>query len=87
MTELLYQTDSYLQEFDAVVTAVDPEARWIKRRFTLAVGGSRMILENSQRPLVWPVLLRKLKNRVQMYCIFWATINPYRRLANPYMGN
>ena len=29
MTELLYQTDSYLQEFDAVVTAVDPEARTV----------------------------------------------------------
>jgi len=27
MTELLYQTDSYLCEFDAVITAVDPEAR------------------------------------------------------------
>jgi len=26
MTELLYQTDSYLKEFDAIVTAVDPEA-------------------------------------------------------------
>lgn len=25
MTELLYLTDSYLQEFDAIVTAVDPE--------------------------------------------------------------
>lgn len=25
MTELLYQTDSYLQEFDAIVTAVDPD--------------------------------------------------------------
>ena len=29
MTELLYQTDSYLQEFDAEVTAVDPEARTV----------------------------------------------------------
>jgi misacylated tRNA(Ala) deacylase len=27
MTELLYQTDSYIQEFDATVTAVDPENR------------------------------------------------------------
>ena len=27
MTELLYQTDSYLKEFDATVTAVDAEAR------------------------------------------------------------
>jgi len=27
MTELLYQTDSYLKDFDAVITAVDPEAR------------------------------------------------------------
>jgi len=27
MTELLYQTDSYLNEFDATVTAVDAEAR------------------------------------------------------------
>jgi misacylated tRNA(Ala) deacylase len=27
MTELLYQTDSYLKDFDATVTAVDPEAR------------------------------------------------------------
>jgi len=27
MTELLYQTDSYLKEFDAVVTAVDSDAR------------------------------------------------------------
>jgi len=27
MTDLLYQTDSYLKEFDAVVTAVDTEAR------------------------------------------------------------
>ncbi len=27
MTELLYQTDSYLREFEAVVTAVDAEAR------------------------------------------------------------
>ncbi len=27
MTELLYQTDSYLKEFDAIVTAVDAEAR------------------------------------------------------------
>ena len=27
MTELLYQTDSYLKEFEAVVTAVEPEAR------------------------------------------------------------
>jgi len=29
MTELLYQTDSYLKEFDASVTAVDTEARAI----------------------------------------------------------
>jgi len=29
MTELLYQTDSYLKEFDAVVTAVDAEARTV----------------------------------------------------------
>ena len=29
MTEQLYQTDSYLKEFDATVTAVDPEARTI----------------------------------------------------------
>lgn len=29
MTELIYQTDSYLQEFDATVTAVDPENRSI----------------------------------------------------------
>jgi misacylated tRNA(Ala) deacylase len=29
MTELLYQTDSYLQEFDATVTAVIPEQRAI----------------------------------------------------------
>ena len=29
MTELLYQTDSYLKEFDAVVTSVDPEARTV----------------------------------------------------------
>lgn len=27
MTELLYQTDSYLKEFDAVVTAIDQDAR------------------------------------------------------------
>ncbi len=27
MTDLLYQTDSYLREFEATVTAVDPEAR------------------------------------------------------------
>lgn len=27
MTELLYQTDSYLKEFDAAVTSVEPEAR------------------------------------------------------------
>jgi misacylated tRNA(Ala) deacylase len=27
MTQLLYQTDSYLKEFDARVTAMDPEAR------------------------------------------------------------
>ena len=27
MTELIYQTDSYLQEFDAVITAVDHETR------------------------------------------------------------
>lgn len=26
MTELIYQTDSYIQEFDATVTAVDPES-------------------------------------------------------------
>ncbi|MFN8448584.1 MAG: alanyl-tRNA editing protein [Anaerolineae bacterium] len=29
MTELLYQTDSYLKEFDAVVTAVDEEKRGV----------------------------------------------------------
>jgi len=29
MTELLYQIDSYLQEFDAKVTAVNPEARTV----------------------------------------------------------
>lgn len=29
MTELLYQTDSYLQTFDAVITAIDPEQGWI----------------------------------------------------------
>jgi len=29
MTELLYQTDSYLKEFDAIVTAVDAEARTV----------------------------------------------------------
>ena len=29
MTELLYQTDSYLKEFDATVTAVDAEARTV----------------------------------------------------------
>jgi misacylated tRNA(Ala) deacylase len=29
MTDLLYQTDSYLQEFEAVVTAVDPENRTV----------------------------------------------------------
>lgn len=29
MTELLYQTDSYLKEFDAIVTAVDVEARTV----------------------------------------------------------
>jgi misacylated tRNA(Ala) deacylase len=29
MTELLYQTDSYLREFDATVTAVDAEARTV----------------------------------------------------------
>ena len=29
MTELLYQTDSYLKEFDAIVTAVDAESRTI----------------------------------------------------------
>jgi len=27
MTELLYQTDSYIKDFDATVTAVDPETR------------------------------------------------------------
>jgi len=27
MTELLYQTDSYMQEFDATITSVDPETR------------------------------------------------------------
>jgi len=27
MTDLLYQTDSYLKEFDATITAVDPETR------------------------------------------------------------
>ena len=27
MTDLLYQTDSYLREFEATVTAVDPEAK------------------------------------------------------------
>ncbi len=29
MTKLLYQTDSYIKEFDAVVTAVDAEARTV----------------------------------------------------------
>jgi misacylated tRNA(Ala) deacylase len=29
MTELLYQTDSYLKEFDSIVTAVDGEARTV----------------------------------------------------------
>ena len=29
MTELLYQTDSYLKGFDAIVTAVDPEAKTV----------------------------------------------------------
>ena len=29
MTDLLYQTDSYLKEFDAVVTSVDSEARTV----------------------------------------------------------
>jgi misacylated tRNA(Ala) deacylase len=29
MTELLYQTDSYLKEFDSVISAVDPENRFI----------------------------------------------------------
>jgi len=29
MTELLYQTDSYLKEFDATITAVDTEARTV----------------------------------------------------------
>jgi misacylated tRNA(Ala) deacylase len=29
MTELLYQTDSYLKEFDAIVTAADVEARTV----------------------------------------------------------
>src|SRR3989304_4312756 len=29
MTELLYQTDSYLQSFDASVTGVDPEAHGV----------------------------------------------------------
>ena len=29
MTKLLYQTDSYLKEFDATVTVVDPEARTV----------------------------------------------------------
>lgn len=29
MTKLLYQTDSYIKEFDAVVTGVDPEQRGI----------------------------------------------------------
>ena len=29
MTELLYQTDSYIKEFDAVVTAVDTESRTV----------------------------------------------------------
>lgn len=29
MTELLYQTDSYLREFEAVVTGVDPEKRGV----------------------------------------------------------
>ena len=43
MTDLLYQTDSYLREFDATVVAVDAEAgrvwRWIARRSTPAGAG------------------------------------------------
>jgi len=27
MTELLYQTDSYLKEFEAVITAVNPDEK------------------------------------------------------------
>jgi len=42
MTQLLYQTDSYLQEFDAVVTGVQPETRVVtldRTAFYAAGGG------------------------------------------------
>ena len=43
MTDLLYQTDSYLREFDAMVVAVDAEAGRValdRRRFIRVAAGS-----------------------------------------------
>ncbi len=48
MTQLLYQTDAYLQQFQAVVTAVDPAVRSVvldQSAFILAEAASRVILE------------------------------------------
>jgi misacylated tRNA(Ala) deacylase len=48
MTELLYQTDSYLQEFDAKVTSVHPAERAVvldRTSFYPAVDDSPATLE------------------------------------------
>ena len=57
MTELLYQTDSYLREFDATVVAVDAEAGRValdRSRSTRAAAGSRVIWARRRRPLGSP---------------------------------
>ena len=88
MTELLYQTDSYLREFDAIVTAVDADARAIVLdRSAFYPGGGGQPNDVGQLTViggeVYPV--GKVKNRAQMCCTFWVVICLCRKWAHKCM--
>ena len=82
MTELLYQKDSYLQEFEAVVSAIDPESHAIsldQTAFYPGGGGQPndtglIILDGRSIDVI---RVKKIDNQV------WHTLNPDANLPGP----
>ena len=89
MTELLYQTDSYLQEFDAVVTAVDPEARTVvldKTAFYPGGGGQPNDTGKLTMPVGVACTVTKVKKQGSDVLHFLGNDQPLPQVGEPVHG-
>ena len=89
MTELLYQTHSYLQEFDAVVTAVDPEARTVvldKTAFYPGGGGQPNDTGKLTMPVGVACTVTKVKKQGSDVLHFLGNDQPLPQVGEPVHG-